>query len=474
MRIILLLLVAFGALDARKKGPLPELKVDPSKRFIVDPAGKPFFYLGDTAWELFHRLDREQAVRYLETRARQGFNVVQAVALAELDGVTDPNAYGDMPLLQKDPSKPAITPGVNAKNAAEYDYWDHVDFVVDEANKRGIYVGFLPTWGRWAGKVGRTDEALLTAENAGAYGEFLGKRYGKKGVIWILGGDRVVTDYYPTWRALAKGIAIGVSGKEDYSKLLMTFHPRGGQTSSTDFHNDEWLDFNMHQTGHGLSENVKPWARIAKDYEREPTKPVMDGEPLYEDHPIAFRAAQYGYSLDAHVRQRAYWAVFSGAFGHTYGNHSVWQMYAPARRPVNGPILTWTEALERPGAMQMKYLKALIESRPMLSRVPDTSIVVDPLDNADRIVATRGDGYLFVYSAQGRKFSLQMGKISGTRLKGYWFNPRSGSALAIDAVENSGTKEFSPPAQGFSADWVLALDDEAKAYGPPGQTRSAR
>ena len=103
-------------------------------------------------------------------------------------------------------------------------------------------------------------------------------------------------------------------------------------------------------------------------------KPVIDGEPLYEDHPLAFRARDNGYSFDAHVRQRAYWDVFSGACGHTYGNHSVWQMYAPNRRPVNGPLLYWYDAIHRPGAAQMQYVRALIESRPILSRVPDQTL----------------------------------------------------------------------------------------------------
>jgi len=69
-----------------------------------------FFYLGDTAWELFHRLNREEAVRYLDARAAQGFTVIQAVALAELDGITVPNAYGDLPLLDRDPASPPSHP----------------------------------------------------------------------------------------------------------------------------------------------------------------------------------------------------------------------------------------------------------------------------------------------------------------------------------------------------------------------------
>ena len=56
------------------------LKISDNRRYLTDENGDPFFYLGDTAWELFHRLDREEADYYLETRAEQGFTVIQAVA----------------------------------------------------------------------------------------------------------------------------------------------------------------------------------------------------------------------------------------------------------------------------------------------------------------------------------------------------------------------------------------------------------
>ena len=81
----------------------------------------------------------------------------------------------------------------------------------------------------------------------------------------------------------------------------------------------------MHQTGDGLTDEVQPWAKITTYDERTPVKPVVDGEPLYEDHPLAFRAKDNGCSFDAHVRRRAYWDVFSGTAGHTYGNHSLCQ-----------------------------------------------------------------------------------------------------------------------------------------------------
>ena len=458
--------------------PLPALKVSDNQRFLVTADGKPFFWLGDTAWELFHRCNREEAVAYLDLRQKQRYNVVQAVALAELDGLVDPNSYGDLPLTDRDPTKPAVTSGADPKNAAAYDYWDHVDFIIDEANRRGIYIALLPTWGAWAPHDKKEDPKIVFNEqNAATYGEFIGQRYRNKGVIWVTGGDRSPEGVENIWRSMARGIALGVSGREDHAALLMTFHPRGSATSSTWFHQDAWLDFNMLQTGHSpvpTAPSSRPgWQRITEDYRRTPTKPVLDGEPLYEDHPLGFRAAkENGYSFDAHIRQRAYWHVFAGAFGHTYGHHSVWQMYSPGKRGINGPLIFWTDAIHRPGAAQMQHVRTLIESRPFLSRVPDQSLIVDALKGADYIAGTRGDDYAFIYSAQGRAFTVNLGKISGARINAWWFNPRNGATEKIDPFDNTGTREFTPHMHGgFGTDMVLVLDDASKNYPAPGASR---
>lgn len=444
------------------------MHVSPNGRFITQANGQPFFYLGDTAWELFHRLNRKEGVDYLRTRAQQGFTVIQAVALAELDGLSDPNAYGKLPLLERDPARPAVTPGTRATVSAEYDYWDHVDYLIDEANRQGLYIGLLPAWGRWVVNDSKASgEAVFNTSNAFTYGEFLGKRFRNKGVIWILGGDRSADGVEDIWRSLAKGIATGVSGREDYDAVFMGFHPRGGGTSSTWFHRDAWLDVNMQQTGHGLADQVQSWKKIAADYLLKPPKPVIDAEPLYEDHPLAFRAKLNGYSFDAHVRQRAYWDLLSGACGFTYGNHAVWQMYAPGRKPINGPLLYWFEAIGRPGAQEMRWVRELMESRPVASRVPDQSLVTDALDGANHISAARGEDYAFIYDAQGRPFTVNMGKVSGERIKAWWFNPRSGTTSSAGEFANSGTHDFTAPSEGFGSDWVLILDDASKNYSAP-------
>src|SRR5512135_2924148 len=125
-------------------GAVPRLKVGDNHHFLVYQDGRPFFYLGDTAWELFHRLKREEADDYLSNRAADGFTVIQAVALAEFDGLHTPNAYGFRPLVNDDPTRPDV------KEGPGNDYWDHVDYVVNRAESLGLFIGFLPTWGdKW-------------------------------------------------------------------------------------------------------------------------------------------------------------------------------------------------------------------------------------------------------------------------------------------------------------------------------------
>ncbi len=473
-RLVFLLVLGLSATAAQTAGPaLPRLKVSDNRRFLVTEAGRPFFWLGDTAWELFHRLNREEAVRYLDNRARLGFTVVQAVALAELDGLNDPNPYGHKPLIENDPTRPDV------KDGPENDYWDHVDFIVREANRRGINVGLLPTWGdKWNKKWGVGPE-IFTPQNAETYGEWLGRRYRDAGLVWILGGDRPVENdtHREITRALARGLRRGDGGAH-----LITFHPTGGSGSAQWFHGEDWLDFNMRQNGH-VAEFTGRYDQTRADYDRAPVKPVLDGEPIYEDHPVSFDPKKLGHSIAADVRRPLYWDLFTGGFGHTYGHHSVWQMWQPGRQPINNPLMPWFEALDQPGAAQMQHAKHLLLSRPFLTRVPDDSVIVTdrvptsvPGAGRYRFVATRDEAgsYAMVYAPVGRAFKVRMDVIKGTPVKAWWFNPRDGRATLIGEFPNTGERAFAPPDPGEHLDWVLVLDDAGRNFPPPGNPASSR
>ena len=220
----------FSAPGAPAQNPTPRLAVSANHRFLVTADGRPFFWLGDTAWELFHRLNREDAEKYLRLRAEQRFNVIQAVALAEFDGLTVTNAYGQLPLIDRDPLRP------------NEEYFRHVDWIVAKANSLGLYIGFLPTWGdKWNKKWGVGPE-IFDAQNAETYGEWIGRRYRAAGLIWILGGDRPVENekQREILDAMGRGLRRGDGGAH-----LITFHPTGGSGSAQWFHAVEWMDLNM-------------------------------------------------------------------------------------------------------------------------------------------------------------------------------------------------------------------------------------
>lgn len=92
------------------------IQVTPNGRFLQRADGAPFFYLGDTAWQLFHRLTLAESTHYLTNRAAKGFTVIQAVALAELGGLDVPNANGDLPLLD---SSTRVLLGCDQSNAKD-------------------------------------------------------------------------------------------------------------------------------------------------------------------------------------------------------------------------------------------------------------------------------------------------------------------------------------------------------------------
>ncbi len=436
---------------------LPRLKVSEDHRYLVQEAGEPFLWLGDTAWELFHRLSREDAIHYLNTRAEQGYNVIQAVALAEFDGLHQPSVYGHLPLVDDDPTRP------NIKDGPENDYWDHVDSVIREANARKLYVGFLPTWGdKWNKKWGVGPE-VFTADNAYTYGLWLGKRYRDAGIIWVLGGDRPVEN--ERHRAIIEAMARGLRAGDD-GKHLMTYHPSGGSGSSQFFHDAAWLDFNMRQNGHAI-EFTGRYDQTIADYQRQPVKPVLDGEPAYEGHPINFKADQLGHTLASDVRRPLYWDLFTGACGHTYGHHSVWQFWTADREPVNNPLVPWQEAILQPGGRQMQYAKQLLTDTQLLVRVPDDSLIVTsrvkthvPGAGRYRMVATRDADATraLVYVPGSRVFEVELAKLKGPAVEARWFNPRTGEYTKIGQYQASGRQAFTPAELGEDIDWVLVLE----------------
>jgi hypothetical protein len=434
------------------------LKVSEDGHFLKHSNGAPFFWLGETAWLLPQRLNRDEVEFYLEKCRINGFNVVQIQVLNDVPSI---NIYGQY----------SMNEGFNFQNIntkGEYGYWDHMDYIVKTASEKGIYIGMVCIWG------GLVKSGKMTIEQARAYGTFIAKRYANKpNIIWIIGGDITGDVKTAEWKALAESI------KLIDKNHLMTFHPRGRTSSANWFNDEKWLDFNMFQSGHRrygqrmgdenypIDENTEEdnWRYVESSYSKIPHKPVLDGEPSYEDIPQGLHDPNEPRWTASDVRRYAYWSVFAGSFGHTYGNNSIMQMLKPGVTGAYGATKYWYDALNDPGFSQMKYLKKLILSFPFFERIPDQSIIVGTNGvQHDRLIATRGNDYLFVYNYTGIKMNIDLTRISGEKKKAWWYNPRNGE-LEYIGIFDSMVASFQHNKSGTEDnDYVLIAIDSSKEY----------
>lgn len=427
---------------------MQQLKVSANGRRLLREDGSLFFYLADTAWELFHRLSWEEIQHYLDVRVSQGFNVIQAVvAGAEFDGLRDPDPYGRLPFHDLDPTRP------------NEQYFRHVDAALQSGADKGLTWGLLPTWGdKWNGKWG-TGPVVFNPQNAYVYGEWLGRRYRNLPLIWIVGGDRPfdTEEHKQIIRAMAEGLRKGDEGRH-----LITLHVCGGHSSSDWMHEEPWLDFNMLQTGHS-SIRFCNHAVVEKDYRKSPAKPCLDGEPAYENHPDMgiLGSLPAPYFDDRVVRRFAYQAVFAGACGHTYGCHDIWQFNRMDGKQVNRARTEWKEALQLPGAEQMRHLRYLMEHVPFESLRPCHALYsrglassMPSMEPVQSLVSEDRTTGLVYMPTRGMR-TLQMAELDGSQAEATWFDPRSGMLQSAGVYPCDGIREWDAPDEG--EDWVLRL-----------------
>lgn len=455
MRKLLILILIACCSTQQGTAQLKQLKVSANKRFFQTADGKPFFWLGDTGWLLFKKCKREDAVLYLDDRQRKGYNVIQVMLVHDVNDAV--NVYGDSSIHNKDVSKPVLN-DEHIVDDMKYGFWDHVDYIIREAEKRGIYMALVPVWGGNIKKV--------SPEQGKAYATFLANRYKNfSNIIWLNGGDIKGSDGLETWNMIGNTI------RSIDKKHLIGFHPRGRNSSSTWFHNEPWLDFNMFQSGHRsyaqdtlsnetLHYGEDNWRYMNDDYALKPVKPSFDGEPSYEAIPYGLHEANQPYWKDHEIRRYAYWSVFAGGCGFTYGHNAVMQFYtAPDPSASYFPKENWKEGIKAPGAGQMQVLKKLILGRSYFDRVPAQDAVINNGERYDYIAATRGNNYALFYTYTGRNFKVDLKKLKFIPRKAALFSPATGERKSITEYRNTLEMEFDPPGEPANGnDWVLILE----------------
>ena len=442
------------------------LKVSDNQRFILHENGTPFFWQGETGWLLPERLDRAEAEWYLQRCREEGYNVVQ---IQVIDGVPAYNIYGQ-------PSHPLPT-----STTTGYGYWDHLDYIIRLAEQNGIYIGMVCIWG------GLVKDGKLSVEEAKKYGSFLANRYkDKPNIIWFMGGD-IQGDIKPeVWNALANSI------KAIDKNHLMTYHPRGRYTSAKWWSLAPWIDFHTFQSGHRkygqrmgnadypIPDNTEEdnWMYVDSTWAYKPIKPVLDAEPSYEDIPKGLHDPNEERWQDYDVRRYAYWSVFAGSCGHTYGHNAIMQMLKPGYPTSygsDGAEKAWYIALTDPGFSQMKHVKNLILSFPYFERVPDQTVIVGENGTQyNRLIATRGTDYLFVYNYNSVPMKIDLRKISGDEKNVWWMDAATGRLTYIGSFKSKAiTFNQQNPHPGLPNDGVLIAIDSSKNYLTKEQTSIA-
>jgi hypothetical protein len=450
--LLFLSFFAFAGLFSQSRPDHGRIRVTSDGHFLEYSDGTPFFWLGDTGWELFSKLKKEEIENYLDNRKAKGFNVIQCVILRR-----NADRYGDLPLHNNDPEKPVER------------YFALVDWVVKKAQEKNMMLAILPCWGDMVTGIRSKVPPIFNETNAFAFGRYLGNRYKNcPNIIWVAGGDNPAfvdsADWRPVFRSMIKGIRAGTG-----NQALVTYHPWGENSSTVYWKDENTLDFNMMQSGH-RTRDLPVWEWVKRDRSYRPAKPVLDGEPNYEDHPVNWDNKN-GYFRAYDVRKQLYRSVFSGACGVTYGHHAIWQFYSKTdKKPIAYADRYWTEALDRPGAFQAGYLKKLIASRTVNGRIPDQSIIeTGQGEKGEYITAFHGadSNYAMIYLPVGKRIGVNTTSVKGSKIIAWWFNPKNDKAIRVGLFAKERIMSFTPPDTGSESDWVLVLDNANKRFSDP-------
>ena len=427
------------------------LRVSDSRRYLSYANGEPFFWTGDTAWEITWKSDREEMLNYLDDRQSKGFNVIQVVAMShqQLEEFGVRNRQGEPFFLNQDYSLP------NPR------YFDYLDTLVSNANARGMAVALVPLW---AGMNElyfdpRYQRFSLNEEQSLLLARYIAARYAGSNVIWIVAGDNKYDT--PQRKTFWSKFALEIR-QTDGNLHLMTVHPHGYGSSFDYFDNHTpWLDFQMYQSSH-VAGGAYTYQAARRGYRLKPIKPVLNGEAVYEDiydklwapgdttHVETFRIRP------EHIRQADYESILSGALvGMTYGGNGVWQWSTPENPGTHSPRYFVTEAWQMPGSREVGVLKNLMQTYSWYRFIPAHDFIAASSPAKTVVPVAVNKQYLMAYLPPGT-FSCSIYTRRFAATASYrWINPATGETGPETSVVSGATPQvFYPPDE---RDWLLVM-----------------
>jgi hypothetical protein len=247
----------------------------------------------------------------------------------------------------------------------------------------------------------------------------------------------------------------------------------GRQSSSGEFHESEWLDLNSIQSGQRPERLWLNPARVADDYARTPTKPVLHAEGVYLENGRRRTSA-----TRPQLRWQAYAALLNGALGHTYGANGIWQMYTGSD-PEEYPILPdptqtrpWWEVMDDPSSDDLgragDFFREQVgewwELEPRREWLDVAGGYADYRnDRTDPHLAATADAttmVAFFGELQGptERATATDESLAGMEWDATWFNPESGETTSAGTVAAGRAGRLRFPDRPSAADWVLLME----------------
>ncbi len=411
------------------------LKVSENRRYLTYGDGSPFLWIGDTAWAAPMRASEEQWEAYIADRAAKHFTVIQVAPAPRWAGECD--RQGERPFTDKTCSQ------WNPR------YWQSFERKIQRANEAGfvvLLVGLMEPVSRYPER----GAACLFARN----------------IVARLFGNFVI--FSPSFDSPFMPLAdeVGVAAREATAVHLITQHPGTPSkepipTWSVQYYDRPYLDFVGVQSGHNggdrrrCAHHAIEWTLHL--YRREPHKPVINLEAMYDAH------NEKGWqAVDA--RSLGWRSWLSGAMGYTYGAGDV-----PPKCPQgNGAVWRWVtdpekhdywkKALQWESALQMQYLHDFLAGIEWWRLEPAHELIRNqPEEITRRMVLAKAAGrdLAVAYLPDHEAIEVDLSTFSGA-VTVRWFDPVGGRYVSQpEGAENRGVRRFVPPGKG---DWVLLLE----------------
>jgi hypothetical protein len=423
------------------------LRLSDNSRYFCHADGTPFFWLGDTHWQMpdTERMNECNHPEHGGAACPYGGQFQHLVADRKARGF---NVYQTYPSATSDHWWSAKYTQIKPDRFREV-----FDVQVDHLARQGFVIAL--------GCGHFKNSTVIPEADLCRWARYLVARYGAHPVVWITCQEMNAPENdskdnrISVWRSVAKAIAECDGYRHPHSAhqwvLDVATRPLG---------KEPWHNWFALQGGHRNS-GLTPQARYKGYYGFLPTRPMLETEAMYE------RVDCGGVNTTDEARQSAWKALICGSPGYTYGGAGIWALKwdenDPRWKEYNQAIGSWHEGMALPGSTQISILKRFFTSLDWTALTPrfndaGWSQWRDPESCAMATDSNR----LYLAYCYGKTSEGTLKQLDATATyTARWFDPRKGEYARDEMMFRPEKGVWDVPQKPTVADWVLHVEIRA-------------